>query len=1319
MTKVETIDDINRGIITSPWVLLAIQDPQWRTVIEQKLAPYVDVLADHTLLKFEEATHPIAHRPLPTLILADTNDTLLASLKQASHLASIPLILLVDRSSSSDWSDVPLPDADDYLPVPCSTQELVARVRTHLKLAQAQRATLQDEPGNYGGGRSPIIEVLESITDGYYSLDRHWRFTYLNQNAVEWAGIVRDEVLGKSIWEVYPQLAGTLFERQARRAVAERIPIHFETPSLKPGLWREVHIYPRGDGLDVYWRDITERKQAEAKHEQLLLALENERIRLEAVIEQMPAGVMIADAPSGEILFCNTQADQLWGAPMPRSSSFNEYAEYQGFYPDGRAYTVVDWPLTRAIQQGETVTHEEIQIRFGDTRFRTIVVSAAPVRDRTGQITAGVLTFQDMTQRKQAEEALRLSESRYRSLANAVPQLLWVNDANGNIVFYNQQWLDFTGQASLDLGVGLWRTVIHPDDMEAAHTIRSQAIQAGQPYEVECRLQRFDGTYYWHLARIVPVKDDQGQVVQWLGTATDIHTLKQTQAALRTSEAFAQARAQELEVFMEAVPAGVWIAHDPQCHRVTANRAAYQLLERPSDSLVTATPGDGVYPFACHFEKDGHLLSTEDLPMQRAGRLGEEVEDEFDIVFEDGRVRTVWGRVVPLWDEQGQVRGVIGVFSDMSDRKRTERSLREREQRFSALFNGMEDWGLVYHLLPDGRPGQLVEVNDQACKKLGYSRDELLSMSVLDLIAPGFLDPHAGIQTLLAEKRMVFESLHVHRDGHVIPCEVSSTLFMLNDLPTVQSICRDVTERRQAEEALRTSEERYRQIVETADEGIWMVDAEARTTFVNQKMAALLGYAVADMVDRSIYDFVDDEAIALVTANFKEQPQGIREQQDFRFRCKDGSFIWTMMSTNHLVDDQGEFMGALAMITDVTARKQAEREREQLLERERQARAEAERANRIKDEFLAILSHELRSPLNPILGWASLLQSRQVSEATLKQALEAIERNVRLQVQLVDDLLDVSRILRGKLVLTKVPVDMVSIIRAAIETVHLAAAAKAISIEMQPTETRSLVLGDASRLQQVVWNLLSNAIKFTPTGGHVTITLVATDNDVEVQIRDTGKGISPEFLPHIFEHFRQQDSTTTRQFGGLGLGLAIVRYITEMHGGTVTASSAGENQGSMFTVRLPRFYQSAENPGPQNHTPQDATGFQGLRILVVEDNSDTRDFLAFLLEQNGAVVTATDSATEGLDHLDRHPFDLLISDIGMPDMDGYMLIRRIRERSPEANGQIPAIALTAFAGEQDRQQTLEAGFHVHMAKPILPNQLIDAITRLMDSLADG
>jgi len=414
-------------------------------------------------------------------------------------------------------------------------------------------------------------------------------------------------------------------------------------------------------------------------------------------------------------------------------------------------------------------------------------------------------------------------------------------------------------------------------------------------------------------------------------------------------------------------------------------------------------------------------------------------------------------------------------------------------------------------------------------------------------------------------------------------------------------------------------------------------------------------------------------------------------------------------------------------------RQWAEQKRIQMLAREQEARQQAETANRIKDEFLAVLSHELRSPLNPILGWSKLLRNGKLNAAKTAQALEIIERNAQLQSQLIEDLLDVSRILRGKLSLNMVPVNLASTIKAALETVRLAAQAKSIQIQTIFDPTIGQVLGDSARLQQVVWNLLTNAVKFTPQGGRVEILLQQIGSQAQIQVRDTGKGISPDFLPHVFEYFCQADSTTTRRFGGLGLGLAIVRHLVELHGGTVQVDSPGEGQGATFTVRLPLIKdKSGKQKAEGNSLPltPDPSPLTGIRILVVDDDTDSREFIAFALEQLGAQVSTVTSAGEAIATLARSALafgnakgerssaslsqpNILLSDIGMPDMDGYMLMRQIRAMPPEQGGQILAIALTAYAGEIDRQQALAAGFQHHFAKPVEPDELVKVILNLL------
>ncbi len=397
-----------------------------------------------------------------------------------------------------------------------------------------------------------------------------------------------------------------------------------------------------------------------------------------------------------------------------------------------------------------------------------------------------------------------------------------------------------------------------------------------------------------------------------------------------------------------------------------------------------------------------------------------------------------------------------------------------------------------------------------------------------------------------------------------------------------------------------------------------------------------------------------------------------------------------------------------------------EAEREQLLAQERAARQEAETANRLKDEFLATLSHELRTPLNSILGWAQMLRLKRLKENDYTRAVESIERNSKSLTALIEDLLDVSRIITGNLSLNFQPIELASVIEAALNTVRPAAQAKAITILYFNNSKVSPILGDATRLQQVMWNLLSNAVKFTPPKGQVQIRLRQIEDSVIIIVSDTGQGIEPEFLPYVFDRFRQADSSSTRLQGGLGLGLSIVRHLVELHGGTVQAQSPGLGEGTTFTLKFPaqRDRTQATNSEVEPTTVEPSSvSLAGLRVLVVDDEADTRDLLKFVLKQCEAEVIAVDSVPEALKALKEFMPDVLVSDIGMPVEDGYALIRQLREMPEASLSQIPAIALTAFANQSDRDRTLEAGFQMHLPKPVEPDELVRALAKLAEGIA--
>jgi signal transduction histidine kinase/CHASE3 domain sensor protein/CheY-like chemotaxis protein len=466
---------------------------------------------------------------------------------------------------------------------------------------------------------------------------------------------------------------------------------------------------------------------------------------------------------------------------------------------------------------------------------------------------------------------------------------------------------------------------------------------------------------------------------------------------------------------------------------------------------------------------------------------------------------------------------------------------------------------------------------------------------------------------------------------------------------------------------------------------------------------------------------ITDPVTKSIAANLKSLLNGEITDFSAEYPCHSKTEKrWFLLNATALKTAEG---GAVIAHTEITKRKKAESELKKLFASEQKARRESETANRMRDEFLATVSHELRNPLNSILGWSRMLQRNKLDDENRLKAIETIVRNAEAQNHLIEDLLDVSRIITGKLRLDIQPINPSEFVEAAIETVRPAAAAKEIAIETEIDYSANKINGDPNRLQQVVWNLLSNAIKFTPKYGEVSVSLRLDDSMIHIEVSDTGSGIPEEFLPYVFDRFRQADASTVRKFGGLGLGLAIVRHITEMHGGTVEVRSEGENKGATFIVKLPIMAISVE-AGQVESTDQieiehlqteTNVDLSGISILVVDDEKDTRQLLEQVLRHFGADVSTAGSATEGFAEFTAKKFDLLISDIGMPEEDGYSLIRRIR-KLPANKGKTPAIALTAYARAQDRLQALTSGFQTHVAKPVEPDELAAVIGSLTGRL---
>ena len=616
----------------------------------------------------------------------------------------------------------------------------------------------------------------------------------------------------------------------------------------------------------------------------------------------------------------------------------------------------------------------------------------------------------------------------------------------------------------------------------------------------------------------------------------------------------------------------------------------------------------------------------------------------------------------------------------------------------SGLYH-LEDFGR--NLMDDHRAGRTAIVPDVA----NYSK-----YTASDKVRYRSIDIAAHIDVPLIKNKQFVALLAVHQAN---PREWSQ-----DEVKRVEETAQQTwaaVERAKAEAALRQSEARFRTLISASSNVLYRMNADWSEMYELQggDFIADTSEPIPDWMQKYIHP--DDQARVLEAIEVAIGNKRLFELEH-RVRQVDGTLGWTYSRAVPLLDSAGEIIEWFGEASDISDRKRIEQEREQLLAQEQAAREAAESANRIKDEFLAVLSHELRSPLNPILGWTRLLQNGKLSEARKAEALKTIERNANLQTQLIEDLLDISRIMQGKLSLIVAPVNLTFVISAAVETVHLAAQAKNIGIALDLDFEIAPVSGDAARLQQVMWNLLTNAVKFTPNSGQVTVELRSFDGLAQIRVIDTGKGINPQFLPHVFEYFRQEDSSTTRKFGGLGLGLAIVRQIVEMHGGMVMAESGGENQGATFIVQLPLIQQANKIASEPIHTPIEASvPLEGVQILLVDDELDTREFQAFVLSQSGANVTSVVSGLEALQALDLFTFDVLVSDIGMAQMDGYMLMQQIRSRLANQGGSIRAIALTAYAADIDQQRALQVGFQTHITKPVEPEELVRAIANLLES----
>ncbi len=891
---------------------------------------------------------------------------------------------------------------------------------------------------------------------------------------------------------------------------------------------------------------------------------------------------------------------------------------FSRFYPEEDIHTSKPNQLLKVAATVGRVEDEGWRVRQDGSCFWANVIITA-LKDEAGNLQGFSKVTRDITKNKQAEEALRQSEEKFRLVAETLPQIVWTAQPDGSVDYYNQRWAEYSGILQEEGQGWGWKPVVHPDDEQRTIEAWTQAVQTGQLYECDHRVRRADGEFRWHLSRGLPLRDSEGRIIKWFGTATEIHEHKQIEEALRQSE----------ERFRQAIVNAPFpmVIHAEDGEIFQINQTWMELTGYTQEEIPTIAD----WTEKAYGERQEIVLEVIDHLYELQDKVS---EGEFTITTKQ-KTRRIWDfSSAPLGRLPDGRRMVLSMAADVTERKWAEEQLRTRTRQQEAIASlGQRALsGIDLSTLMDEATSLIAQTLDvEYCKVL-----ELLPSGDAVLLRAG-----VGWQDRLVGRATVSTG-----------SDSQAGYTLLSSEPVI------------------------------------VTDLRSETRFSGPPL--LHQHNVVSGLSTII--------------SGQERAWGVLGAHTTRYQT--------------FTQDDIHFLQAAAnILAEAIQRQQAEATLQQQSE-------ELAQANRLKDEFLATLSHELRTPLNSMLGWTKLLPTRRLNEATMGRAMETISRNTQALAQLIEDVLDMSDVIRGQLNLNVSPVEVVPILDQAIASIRSAAEAKTIKIVTQLDPTVGFILGDANRLQQVFWNLLSNAVKFTPKQGHIEVRLKRINDQVQIQVSDTGLGISADFLPFVFDRFRQENGSITRSHGGLGMGLAIVRYLVELQGGTVRAESPGTGQGATFTLSFPittvpkSDTELALIPPVMSDTASANHSVEGLRVLIVDDDADTRELLTVILAENGVQASAVATVREALDALQNLKPHVLVSDIGMPEEDGYDLIRQLRALVPEQGGRIPAVALTAYAREDDRIQALSAGFQMHIPKPIEPLQLLAVVASLASRVSD-